>query len=287
MGKCESIDGSVININPQDQQTCFSSGGAKWIPYGQPTPVMNPNSPCIGGTYCNGKPAPTTAIGDKICGAGNHDFYCNGSPNGGTWVDSGMACDEGAVGACPTSCGKMTTCDGTVIPKSKIGAKECGDKGLTYVCGPDGNWTIGGKDGKETCVCMTICPDLKGCDGSMVSKTFVGKEVCGFDRKTHICQSNLIGPPDWTYGKKCACPGDPPEPPPTPIVPAASTPATATKPTVTAPTTPTSDNTMIIGAGLFLLFILIIVVALVFAMRGKRTGQADPSAEFSIDSALI
>jgi hypothetical protein len=144
MGKCESIDGSVININPADQQTCFSSGGVKWTPYGQNTPVINPNSPCIGGVYCNGKPAGNVNVGGKICGAGNHDFLCNGSANGGTWVDSGMPCDEGAVGACPTSCGKMTTCDGTVVPKSKIGATECGDKGLTYVCGTDGNWVIGG-----------------------------------------------------------------------------------------------------------------------------------------------
>ena len=281
MGQCTSIDGTDLSREAVygSADLCFSAGGAKFVMNGNTT--INPNNPCTGGLYCNGSAAPNTAIGGKVCGTGNHEFLCNGSSDGGVWVNSGLPCDENATGSCPTSCGTMTTCDGTVIPKSKIGAKECGDKGLTYVCGVDGKWIVGGKDGKETCVCMTICPDMRGCSGDMVSKTKVGKEVCGFDRKTHICQSNLIGPPDWTYGKACKCPGDPADPAPTVSAPSAPTAPAA------APILSTDSATMIVGVGLFLLFIMIMVVVLMFVMRRKKTGTGEPPAEFSISEALV
>lgn len=265
MGNC--LDKNDVSLGPGkpgggfwERDVCFAAGGYK---FGTGASMeVNPRfTHCEAISTCNGTNVPTTAIGGKVCGKGNIEFVCAGGVNGGEWKDSGIACDPGASGSCPTSCGPMTTCGGSKIDKSKIGAKECGDKNLTYVCGPDGKWVVGGSDGKETCQCMTICPDLRVCDGTMLGKAPVGKEVCSIDRKMRICQSNMNAPPEWTYGKKCACPGDPPEPEPV-VVP---------KSIAAAPAPPAvADNSMIIAGVFVMLFIMIMVVVLVFVMRGKK-----------------
>jgi hypothetical protein len=212
---------------------------------------------------CNGKVFNDPPVGAEVCGPGNKLFVCNGSVNGGEWSESSFDCEEGADGSCPTHCGEMTLCGGEKVAKSKIGAVECGEGDLSYKCGVDGKWVVGGTDGKEVCTCMTICPDLEGCE-STLARQKIGAKVCGFDRKTRICEKNLVGPPTWTYGKKCACPGDAPEPVLMPL------PAPAPLP---AP-----DNTILYaGLAFTLFFIIIIIVVVMFVMRSKR-GKDDASA---------
>jgi hypothetical protein len=271
---CSKRDGSIVGhpaggtIWAQGQQDmCFNAGGYKWttgIGWGQQTHTINPNAPCASMASCNGKIFNDPSVGAEVCGPGNKLFVCNGSVDGGVWNESSFDCEEGADGSCPTHCGEMTLCGGEKVTKSKIGAVECGDGYLSYKCGVDGKWAVGGADGKEVCTCMTICPDLEGCE-STLAKQKIGAQVCGFDRKTRICEKNLVGPPTWTYGKKCACPGDAPEPVPTPVA--------APAPVVTS----ADDNTMLYaGLAFMLLFIVIIVVVLMFVMRSKRgRGEAE------------
>jgi hypothetical protein len=275
MGTCYSKDDTELKIgttlNDQTQENCFAKGGYKWRTNTAFPFVINPAFETCGEfTLCDGTKVPSTAIDGKACGPGNIEFRCFAGDGGPSWRDSGIACDPGAVGACATSCGAMTLCGGERVMKSKIGAKECGDKNLTYVCGPDGNWVVGGTKGDETCDCMTICPDIPGCDGNM-AKQKIGAQICGVDRKTRICEKNMIGVPSWTYGKKCACPGDAPEP-----LPVAPTPAPTPTPnsqaggaSAHAPQTGGSNTTIIVGV-FVLLFMMIMIVVLVFVMRGKR-----------------
>lgn len=272
MGTCESKDGKPL-VNPDKsapwtEKTCIAAGGYKLN--GQ----VNYNYPCGIFTTCNGTEIASTQVGGKACGPKNIEYYCISSATGGQWRESGMQCDstsEGAAGMCATSCGPMTTCGGDKITKSRIGATECGEGNKTYVCAPDGNWVIGesnvegtstvgstvGSNAAGTCVCSTICPPERACDGTLHSKKKVGSQLCGLDRKTRICQSNMNAPPEWTFGKKCVCAGDPtvPEEPTiqaTQVAPAAK------------------DNTILYaGMGFFFLFIMLIVIAFMLSGSSK------------------
>jgi hypothetical protein len=329
MGTCESVDGVTMpqpspgNPGGWDINACFAAGGHKYSSVATGV-KFNPNTTagaaaaskanaaaaaaaskadaavaaaaaaarpkCGEFTLCNGVKVPSTSIDGKLCGPGNIEFLCLNTGSGSEWRDTGLPCDEGAQGMCMTSCGKMTTCDGTVIAKSKIGAKECGDKGLTYLCANDGKWVIGGADSKETCNCMTICPDMRGCDGSQASKLKVGAEICGLDRKMHICVGNMTAPPEWTYGKSCVCPGDAPSGGSSG---GASTGSNSSD--VGADSSASSDGkppaeldtTMVAGLVFGLLFIMIMIVVLVFVMRRKKTGSSEASSmDGSVGSSL-
>lgn len=276
---------------------CWEGGGWKWLNQQVGQWEYNPNFPCDSMARCDGSQTGPVAIGGKACGKDNMEYICVASSQGGAWNASPYSCEEGSAGMCPTTCGGMTLCDGTKITKSKIGQVECGNnadgsitstssgvKGLKYECGKDGKWIVGGKDGKDTCDCKGICPDLKGCSGN-VSRSKVGAQVCGDDRKMHICTANLTALPEWTYGKKCACPGDPPEP--TPAAPSATTSAIPSAAAATSATTssapsavpsaaPSTDNTMLIAAGGMLFLFLIIMVVIAMMISKKRAGGALP-----------
>lgn len=264
-------DGQSLTMAPD---VCWAAGGYKWFDRANNVWQYSPNAPrdCGSMARCDGTQSGQVAVGGKICGKDNMEFLCIA----GVWQGSPYECEPGAAGMCPTSCGEVLSCDGSKVATSKIGATVCGEKDgkyLTMTCGKDGKWSAG-----TDCTCMTICPDLKACDGSMKSKVMVGQSMCGDDRKTHKCEKNLIGPPSWTYGAACRCPGDP-EPVVAPPPPAAAPPAAAAA--------ATSSNTMLIAAGAFVfLFIMIMIVVLVFVMRRRRAGGEGTADEFKVAPEL-
>lgn len=299
-GQCQSKLGECINVEctlaercgcAMTAEKCWAGGGHKWwnwsAPGGASDWVYNPNAPCDSMTRCDGTQTGLVGIGGKACGKDNIEYLCVSSPNGGVWNASPYECDAGSVGMCPTSCGEIVLCDGRKVATSKIGAKVCGEKDGKYInftCDKDGKWHAA-----EECKCMTICPDLKGCSGNL-TKQKIGAEVCGDDRKMHICMANLNAPPEWSYGKKCACPGDPPEV----VAPAVSAVAAPAVSAVAAPTTatptatsasaaaapaaaPRDNSTLVAGVFLFVVFIILIAVAIMLARRGKAGGGRLPS----------
>lgn len=261
---CFAKDGSLIMPKivggTWDKNACFTIGGYKFGP--ESALEINPAYPCGPMTTCDGTKIPSTQVNGKVCGAGNKEFICAGSANGGAWMEMDMPCDEGSVGMCPQACGSMKLCSGLTIPRAKTGTRECGDKNLTYVCGADGNWVVGGSNGAEACVCNTACPEIRACDGAYTSKNIVGKEVCGLDRRLHVCEANLNAPPEWSYGLKCACPGDPPA--------AQSDPPHARS--YTQPPPPASkDNFMLyLFVFIFIIFIILAIVGVVYVRKIAR-----------------
>lgn len=257
MGTCYTKEGTQIPLTGNaNQGTCFAAGGYRWS--GQAGDVINTDYPCSDMTSCNGKSIwKNPNVGARMCGPGNKMIQCVASPTGGKIESTDIPCNEGVEGSCPTHCGSFELCDGDRVDKTPIGESRCGKGNVTYQCTPSGEWSaVGG-----TCTCMTVCPDMPTCDGDAKLQK-PGARVCGADRKTRVCEANLIGAPTWGYGPACACPGDEPTV-------AAARPIAPSGPAHVVARPPV-DNTMLFAvAGIVLLMIIIAIVVVLIALRKK------------------
>lgn len=259
MGACYTKEGTQIPLTGEaNQGTCFAAGGYRWS--GQAGDVINQDYPCSDMTSCNGKSIwRKPNVGAQMCGPGNKMIRCVASPTGGKIESTDIPCNEGVEGSCPTHCGTLKLCDGTAVDRTPIGESHCGTGDVKYQCMPSGEWAaVGG-----ACTCMTICPEVSTCDGTATLQK-PGARVCGADRKTRICESNLIGAPTWDYGPACACPGDAP---PEIVKPSGPAPAIARP--------PPADNTMLYAvAGIVLLMIIVAIVVVLVLIRKKTPAAA-------------